>query len=62
MSSAKDCTGFSCPGFGSRVAIEVASERSCQKLPSGSTGPMPVGSRMDIPRPRPPAMVVVPLA
>ena len=42
-----DCIGFTWQGFGSGGPAEVASVRTCQKLPLCPIEPMPAGSKMD---------------
>lgn len=41
------CFGFAWICFGSREATEVASVRTCQKLPPCPIEPMPAGSKTD---------------
>jgi len=46
------CYGFAWQGFGSRVAIGVASVRSCEKLSPCLIKPVPAGSKTDLPLPK----------
>jgi len=48
LSHLSACIGFAWQGFGSEGTTEVASVRSCQKLPLCLAEPVPAGSRMDL--------------